>query len=88
VAQIAAAPSFPSTGRRLPKVGIVPLPLFLLAGGLIALDCLGGKLPSDIVVMVIHDVPPALPERGFRRIDRFKGCRECIVCRAHKLIRE
>lgn len=34
------------------KVGIVPLPLFLLAGGLIALDCLGGKLPSDIVVMV------------------------------------
>lgn len=34
------------------KVGIIPLPLFLLAGGLIALDCLGGKLPSDIVVMV------------------------------------
>ncbi|HBM3112305.1 TPA: 2-hydroxycarboxylate transporter family protein [Klebsiella oxytoca] len=34
------------------KVGIFPLPLFLLAGGLIALDCLGGKLPSDIVVMV------------------------------------
>ncbi len=34
------------------KVGIVPLPLFLLAGGLIALACLGGKLPSDIVVMV------------------------------------
>ncbi|EMJ4790280.1 2-hydroxycarboxylate transporter family protein [Klebsiella oxytoca] len=35
------------------KVGIIPLPLFLLAGGLIALDCLGGKLPSDIVVMVV-----------------------------------
>lgn len=34
------------------KVGIIPLPLFILAGGLIALDCLGGKLPSDIVVMV------------------------------------
>ena len=34
------------------KVGIIPLPLFLLAGGLIALDCLGGKLPRDIVVMV------------------------------------
>ncbi|WP_154063419.1 2-hydroxycarboxylate transporter family protein [Klebsiella grimontii] len=34
------------------KVGIIPLPLFLLAGGMIALDCLGGKLPSDIVVMV------------------------------------
>lgn len=34
------------------KVDIIPLPLFLLAGGLIALDCLGGKLPSDIVVMV------------------------------------
>lgn len=34
------------------KVGIIPLPLFLLAGGLITLDCLGGKLPSDIVVMV------------------------------------
>ncbi|WP_142503025.1 2-hydroxycarboxylate transporter family protein [Klebsiella sp. 2680] len=34
------------------KVGIIPLPLFLLAGGLIAIDCLGGKLPSDIVVMV------------------------------------
>ncbi|MEL0551070.1 MULTISPECIES: 2-hydroxycarboxylate transporter family protein [Enterobacteriaceae] len=34
------------------KVGIIPLPLFLLAGGLIALDCLNGKLPSDIVVMV------------------------------------
>ncbi|WP_448945287.1 2-hydroxycarboxylate transporter family protein [Klebsiella michiganensis] len=34
------------------KVGIIPLPLFLLAGGLIALDCLGGKLPSDVVVMV------------------------------------
>ncbi|APZ04713.1 MULTISPECIES: 2-hydroxycarboxylate transporter family protein [Kosakonia] len=34
------------------KVGIIPLPLFLLAGALIAVDCLGGKLPSDIVVMV------------------------------------
>ena len=34
------------------KVGIIPLPLFVLAGVLIAIDCLGGKLPSDIVVMV------------------------------------
>ena len=34
------------------KVGIIPLPLFVLAGLLIAVDCLGGKLPSDIVVMV------------------------------------
>ncbi|AXW88180.1 malate permease [Lonsdalea britannica] len=34
------------------KVGIIPLPLFLLIGLLIALDCLDGKLPSDIVVMV------------------------------------
>lgn len=34
------------------KVGIIPLPLFVLAGGLILLDCLAGKLPSDIVVMV------------------------------------
>lgn len=34
------------------KVGIIPLPLFILAGVLIAIDCLGDKLPSDIVVMV------------------------------------
>ena len=34
------------------KIGIIPLPLFVLAGALIAIDCLGGKLPSDIVVMV------------------------------------
>ncbi|EIC84358.1 2-hydroxycarboxylate transporter family protein [Serratia sp. M24T3] len=34
------------------KVGIIPLPFFILAGVLILLDCLGGKLPSDIVVMV------------------------------------
>ncbi|TKI06547.1 2-hydroxycarboxylate transporter family protein [Martelella alba] len=34
------------------KVGVIPLPLFLLAGILIGIDCLGGKLPSDIVVMV------------------------------------
>ncbi|KAB8312873.1 malate permease [Erwinia endophytica] len=34
------------------KVGIIPLPLFLLAGVLIAIDCLYGSLPSDIVVMV------------------------------------
>lgn len=34
------------------KIGIIPLPLFLLIGLLIALDCLDGKLPSDIVVMV------------------------------------
>ncbi|GBU12215.1 citrate-sodium symporter [Enterobacterales bacterium] len=34
------------------KIGIIPLPLFLLAGVLILLDCLNGKMPSDIVVMV------------------------------------
>ncbi|OWY38403.1 malate permease [Xenophilus sp. AP218F] len=34
------------------KVGVIPLPLFILAGALIGLDCLNGKLPSDIVVMV------------------------------------
>ncbi|MGC6389899.1 2-hydroxycarboxylate transporter family protein [Ewingella sp. S1.OA.A_B6] len=34
------------------KIGIIPLPFFLLAGVLILLDCLNGKLPSDIVVMV------------------------------------
>jgi Na+/citrate or Na+/malate symporter len=34
------------------KIGIIPLPFFLLAGILILLDCLNGKLPSDIVVMV------------------------------------
>lgn len=34
------------------KIGIIPLPLFVLAGVLIAIDCLDGKLPSDIVVMV------------------------------------
>ncbi|MBN3261987.1 2-hydroxycarboxylate transporter family protein [Pectobacterium brasiliense] len=34
------------------KVGIIPVPLFLLAGVLIGIDCLSGKLPSDIVVMV------------------------------------
>ncbi|WP_156876936.1 2-hydroxycarboxylate transporter family protein [Paludibacterium yongneupense] len=34
------------------KIGIIPLPLFILAGILIAIDCKNGKLPSDIVVMV------------------------------------
>lgn len=34
------------------KIGIIPLPFFILAGVLILLDCLAGKLPSDIVVMV------------------------------------
>ncbi|ERM12310.1 CimH [Pantoea ananatis BRT175] len=34
------------------KVGIFPLPLFVLAGALIAVDCLSGTLKSDIVVMV------------------------------------
>lgn len=34
------------------KIGIIPLASFLLAGVLILLDCLNGKLPSDIVVMV------------------------------------
>lgn len=34
------------------KVGIIPLPLFVLAGTLIGIGCLTGELPSDIVVMV------------------------------------
>ena len=34
------------------KVGIIPLPLFVLAGALIAVDCLSGTLKSDIVVVV------------------------------------
>ncbi|MFT4271162.1 MAG: 2-hydroxycarboxylate transporter family protein [Pantoea sp.] len=34
------------------KVGIIPLPLFVLAGALITFECVSGKLPSDIVVMV------------------------------------
>ncbi|MGM3191298.1 2-hydroxycarboxylate transporter family protein [Dickeya dadantii subsp. dieffenbachiae] len=34
------------------KIGVIPLPLFVLAGVLITLECLEGKLPSDIVVMV------------------------------------
>lgn len=34
------------------KVGIIPLPLFVLTGALIAVDCLSGTLKSDIVVMV------------------------------------
>jgi CCS family citrate carrier protein len=34
------------------KIGVIPLPLFILAGALIAVDCLNGKLPADIVVMV------------------------------------
>ncbi|MBS0971686.1 2-hydroxycarboxylate transporter family protein [Nissabacter archeti] len=33
-------------------IGIIPLPLFFLAGVLILIDCLAGDLPSDIVVMV------------------------------------
>ncbi|WP_291970000.1 2-hydroxycarboxylate transporter family protein [Candidatus Symbiopectobacterium sp.] len=33
------------------KVGIVPLPLFILAGVLICISCLNGKLSSSIVVM-------------------------------------
>ncbi|MDF7680517.1 2-hydroxycarboxylate transporter family protein [Enterobacteriaceae bacterium ESL0689] len=34
------------------KIGIIPLPLFVLAGVLIGIECLYGELPSDIVVMV------------------------------------
>lgn len=34
------------------KIGVIPLPLFILCGVLIAIECLGGKLSSDIVVMV------------------------------------
>ena len=32
---------------------------------------------------VIEDMPPALLKRGFRRINRVDGCRECIVWGAH-----
>ena len=46
------------------KIGIIPLPLFLLAGALIAVDCLGGKLPSDIVVMVATFIPSAMVYYG------------------------
>lgn len=37
------------------KVGILPLPLFILAGGLVALNCINDTLSSDsdIVVMVV-----------------------------------
>ncbi len=34
------------------KIGIIPLPLFILCGVLITIDCLAGQLASDIVVMV------------------------------------
>ena len=34
------------------RVGIIPLPLFVLAGILIAADCLNDSLPNNIVVMV------------------------------------
>jgi len=34
------------------KIGIIPLPLFILCGVLITIDCLTGQLASDIVVMV------------------------------------
>lgn len=34
------------------KVGVVPLPLFILAGALIGVNCLYGHLSSSIVVMV------------------------------------
>ncbi|PWD66797.1 2-hydroxycarboxylate transporter family protein [Pectobacterium parmentieri] len=34
------------------KIGIIPVPLFVLAGVLIGIECMSGKLPSDIVVMV------------------------------------
>ncbi len=55
------------------KVGIVPLPLFLLAGGLIALDCLGGKLPSDIVVMVATRLSLASPAASLVNASRCWG---------------
>ncbi|WP_051150907.1 2-hydroxycarboxylate transporter family protein [Tatumella saanichensis] len=34
------------------KIGVIPLPLFVLCGGLIAIECLNGRLSSDIVVMI------------------------------------
>jgi len=34
------------------KIGVIPLPLFVLCGGLIAIECLNGQLSSDIVVMI------------------------------------
>lgn len=34
-------------------VGVIPLPLFILAGGLIVLNCVNDTLSSDIVVMVV-----------------------------------
>lgn len=43
------------------KIGIIPLPLFVLAGVLIGIECLYGELPSDIVVMVATLAFLALP---------------------------
>ena len=34
------------------KIGVIPLPLFVLSGVLIAIECLNGRLSSDIVVMI------------------------------------
>lgn len=50
------------------KIGIIPLPMFLLAGALIAIDCLGGKLPSDIVVMVATLAFLALPAESLESV--------------------
>ncbi|TCV95211.1 2-hydroxycarboxylate transporter family protein [Biostraticola tofi] len=47
--------SFMERGREIivqMKIGIFPLPLFLLAGGLITFECINESLSSDIVVMV------------------------------------
>jgi len=56
------------------KIGIIPLPLFVLSGALIAIDCLGGKLPSDIVVMVA-----TLAFFGFACVTRVNSYR-CTPC--------
>lgn len=43
------------------KIGVIPLPLFVLCGGLIAIECLNGRLSSDIVVMIATLAFSALP---------------------------
>lgn len=35
------------------KVGVIPFPLFILAGGLVVLNCVNDTFSSDIVVMVV-----------------------------------
>jgi CCS family citrate carrier protein len=53
--QTAASGKWPETWWKIYdlKIGIIPLPLFLLAAVLIAALCMTGKLPSEITTMVV-----------------------------------